>query len=69
LAEEASDEAAIVPGGKDNGPPGLLTGYRPNRYGAFVLDRDGHNIETVCHKNEQTSAFRPSGECGEVAEC
>ena len=28
--------------------PAAVTG-RPNYYGAFVLDPDGHNIEAVCH--------------------
>ena len=40
---------ALAAGGKDNGPPGLRPHYHPNYYGAFVLDPDGHNIETVCH--------------------
>jgi len=35
---------------RDNGPPGLRTGYHPHYYGAFVIDPDGHNIEAVCHK-------------------
>ncbi|MGP0059582.1 MAG: VOC family protein [Beijerinckiaceae bacterium] len=42
--------AAIVAGGRDNGPPGLRLHYHPNYYGAFVLDPDGHNIEAVCHR-------------------
>ncbi len=42
-------EAAVTAGGRDNGPPGLRTGYHPNYYGAFVLDPDGNNIEAVCH--------------------
>jgi len=42
-------EAAIAAGGKDNGPPGLRTGYHPNYYGAFVFGPDGNNIEAVCH--------------------
>ena len=45
-------EAALAAGGKDNGPPGLRTGYHPNYYGAFVFDPDGNNIEAVCHKEE-----------------
>jgi catechol 2,3-dioxygenase-like lactoylglutathione lyase family enzyme len=44
--------AAMAAGGKDNGPPGLRPHYHPNYYGAFVLDRDGHNIEAVCHRAE-----------------
>jgi catechol 2,3-dioxygenase-like lactoylglutathione lyase family enzyme len=45
-------DAAIAAGGKDNGPPGLRPQYHPNYYGAFVLDRDGNNIEAVCHQPE-----------------
>ena len=44
--------AALGAGGKDNGPPGLRTGYHPNYYGAFVLDPDGNNIEAVCQQTE-----------------
>jgi catechol 2,3-dioxygenase-like lactoylglutathione lyase family enzyme len=44
--------AAIVAGGRDNGPPGIREHYHPNYYGAFVLDPDGHNIEAVCHLAE-----------------
>jgi catechol 2,3-dioxygenase-like lactoylglutathione lyase family enzyme len=40
---------ALERGGRDNGAPGLRTHYHPDYYGAFVLDPDGHNIETVCH--------------------
>jgi catechol 2,3-dioxygenase-like lactoylglutathione lyase family enzyme len=43
-------EAAIAAGGKDNGAPGLRPHYHENYYAAFVLDADGHNLETVCHK-------------------
>ena len=42
-------EEAIKAGGRDNGPPGLRPHYHAHYYGAFVLDRDGHNIEAVCH--------------------
>jgi catechol 2,3-dioxygenase-like lactoylglutathione lyase family enzyme len=42
--------AALKAGGKDNGPPGVRPHYHKDYYGAFVLDPDGHNIETVCHK-------------------
>jgi catechol 2,3-dioxygenase-like lactoylglutathione lyase family enzyme len=41
--------AALAAGGRDNGQPGLRPHYHPNYYGAFILDRDGHNIEAVCH--------------------
>ena len=45
-------DAALAAGGKDNGAPGLRPNYHPNYYGAFVLDRDGNNIEAVCHLAE-----------------
>jgi len=45
-------DAAIAVGGKDNGAPGLRPQYHPNYFGAFVLDRDGNNIEAVCHQPE-----------------
>jgi len=45
-------DAAIAAGGKDNGAPGLRPQYHPNYYGAFVYDRDGNNIEAVCHQPE-----------------
>jgi catechol 2,3-dioxygenase-like lactoylglutathione lyase family enzyme len=44
--------AALQAGGTDNGPPGLRPEYHANYYGAFVLDRDGNNIEAVCHLPE-----------------
>lgn len=37
-------------GGKDNGGPGLRTGYSPTYYAAFLLDPDGNNVEAVCMK-------------------
>lgn len=49
---DAFYKAAIAAGGKDNGPPGLRPHYHKNYYAAFVLDPDGHNIETVCHHAE-----------------
>ena len=45
-------DAAIAAGATDNGKPGIRTQYHPNYYGAFVLDRDGHNIEAVCYMPE-----------------
>lgn len=41
--------AAIAAGARDNGGPGVRPHYHPNYYGAFVIDRDGNNIEAVCH--------------------
>jgi catechol 2,3-dioxygenase-like lactoylglutathione lyase family enzyme len=51
-AVKAFYDAAISAGGKDNGAPGLRTQYHPTYYGAFVYDRDGNNIEVVCHQPE-----------------
>ena len=42
--------AALDAGGVDNGNAGLRPHYHKNYYAAFVLDPDGNNIETVCHK-------------------
>jgi catechol 2,3-dioxygenase-like lactoylglutathione lyase family enzyme len=47
--------AALEAGGKDNGAPGIREIYHPNYYGAFVFDPDGHNIEAVCHKPEESA--------------
>jgi catechol 2,3-dioxygenase-like lactoylglutathione lyase family enzyme len=41
--------AALASGAKDNGKPGLRPHYHEHYYAAFVIDRDGHNIEAVCH--------------------
>lgn len=49
-AAKAFYNAAISAGGQDNGAPGLRPQYHPNYYGAFVHDRDGNNIEVVCHQ-------------------
>jgi catechol 2,3-dioxygenase-like lactoylglutathione lyase family enzyme len=46
---DAFHREALLAGGRDNGPPGLRPHYHPGYYGAFVLDRDGHNIEAVFH--------------------
>ena len=39
---------ALAAGYRDNGAPGERR-YHPGYYGAFVLDPDGNNIESVCH--------------------
>jgi len=49
---QAFYRAALEAGGKDNGPPGLRPNYSGKYYAAFVIDPDGHNIETVCHRRE-----------------
>lgn len=48
-AVDAFYKAALAAGGRDNGAPGLRPRYHANYYAAFVLDPDGHNIESVCH--------------------
>lgn len=40
--------AAMRAGAKDNGKPGLRKDYSPDYYAAFILDKDGNNIEAVC---------------------
>lgn len=40
-------EAAISAGGKCNGAPGPRPQYTEGYYAAFILDPDGHNIESV----------------------
>ena len=47
---DAFYRAALNAGGIDNGPPGLRDtsrGYPPGYYAAFVIDRDGNNMEAV----------------------
>jgi catechol 2,3-dioxygenase-like lactoylglutathione lyase family enzyme len=44
--------AAMAAGGKCNGAPGLRPDYHAHYYGAFVIDPEGNNIETVCHRPE-----------------
>lgn len=44
-AIDAFHAAALKAGGKDNGGPGPREGYAA--YAAFVLDRDGNNVEAV----------------------
>jgi catechol 2,3-dioxygenase-like lactoylglutathione lyase family enzyme len=46
-AVNAFHRAAIAAGGRDNGAPGPRPHYRPDYYGAFVLDPDGNNMEAV----------------------
>jgi catechol 2,3-dioxygenase-like lactoylglutathione lyase family enzyme len=46
---DAFHAAAVAAGGTDNGAPGLRW-YHADYYGAYVLDPDGNNIESVCHE-------------------
>jgi catechol 2,3-dioxygenase-like lactoylglutathione lyase family enzyme len=50
--------AAIAAGAKDNGAPGMRKEYG---YAAFVLDRDGHNVEAVVWEEELTDRSRRKG--------
>ncbi|MGN2253332.1 VOC family protein [Frateuria sp. GZRe12] len=47
---DAFHRAALAPGARDNGAPGLRPHYHDNYYGAFVIGPDGHNLEAVCHR-------------------
>jgi catechol 2,3-dioxygenase-like lactoylglutathione lyase family enzyme len=47
-------EAALTAGGKRDRPPALMPRVHPNYYAGFVLDRDGHLVEFVCHAAEGT---------------
>ena len=46
---DAFYRAAITAGGVGNGLPGLRPEYHSTYYGAFVIDPDGHNLESVFH--------------------
>jgi catechol 2,3-dioxygenase-like lactoylglutathione lyase family enzyme len=46
---DAFYQAALAAGMKDNGAPGPRPHYDAGYYGAFVIDRDGHNLEVVFH--------------------
>jgi catechol 2,3-dioxygenase-like lactoylglutathione lyase family enzyme len=48
-AVDAFHRGAVAAGGSDNGPPGFRPQYHSSYYSAFVLDRDGNNIEAVHH--------------------
>ena len=52
--EQVNDfyHAALEAGAKDNGAPGLRPNYSGKYYAAFVIGPDGHNIEMVCHEDE-----------------
>jgi predicted lactoylglutathione lyase len=57
---QAFHAAALVAGGRDNGPPGPRAEYSPGYYGAFVLDPDGHNVEAVFHDPSARSDPAPA---------
>lgn len=52
---DAFYQAALSAGGVDNGAPGIRPQYHRNYYAAFVRDRDGYNIEAVCHEGSSGS--------------
>lgn len=41
--------AALAAGHRDNGAPGERPQYHRGYYAAYVIDPDGHNVETVFH--------------------
>jgi catechol 2,3-dioxygenase-like lactoylglutathione lyase family enzyme len=47
---DAFHAAAVGAGFADNGAPGERPEYQPGYYGAFVLDADGNNVESVHHR-------------------
>ena len=46
---DAFHRAGTGVGYRDNGPPGERPVYHDGYYAAFVLDRDGNNVEVVNH--------------------
>jgi catechol 2,3-dioxygenase-like lactoylglutathione lyase family enzyme len=44
--------AAVGAGYTDHGAPGVRPQYSPGYYGAFVLDPDGTNVESVIHESD-----------------
>jgi catechol 2,3-dioxygenase-like lactoylglutathione lyase family enzyme len=53
-AIDAFHAAALKAGAKDNGEPGPREGYAA--YAAFVIDRDGNNVEAVIWEGEPGAA-------------
>jgi catechol 2,3-dioxygenase-like lactoylglutathione lyase family enzyme len=45
-------QAALQHGGTDNGVPGLRLHYGPHYFAAFVIDPDGHHLESVFNSAE-----------------
>ena len=48
-------ETALSLGASANGAPGLRPHYHESYYAAFVIDPDGHNLESVCHLPEDAA--------------
>ena len=55
-AIDAFYAAGLKAGGKDNGGPGPRGGYAA--YAAFVIDRDGNNVEAVIWEGEAVASKR-----------
>ena len=56
-AVRAFHAAALANSGRDDGAPGLRPLYHADYFAAFVLDPDGHRIESVCHAPELPSSI------------
>ena len=50
-AVEAFRDAAVAAGAEVLHEPREWPEYHPNYFGAFVRDRDGNNVEAVCHRD------------------
>ena len=51
--------AALLAGGRDNGPPGLRPDYGAHYFAAFAIDPEGYRLEAVCTLSDPTTG--PSG--------
>jgi catechol 2,3-dioxygenase-like lactoylglutathione lyase family enzyme len=51
-AVRAFFEAAVAAGAEVLHEPRVFPEYHPGYYGGFVRDRDGNNVEAVCHTPE-----------------
>ncbi len=59
-AVRAFYDAALIAGGRDNGPPGPRPDYGPHYFGAFVLDPEGNNIEATVLRTPGSAKARRS---------
>lgn len=49
-AVDAAHGAALVHGGRCEGPPGLRPEYHPHYWGAYFRDPDGNKLCVACHQ-------------------
>lgn len=49
-AVDAFYRDALERGGRDNGAPGLRPDYGSTYYAAFIIDKDGNNVEAVFNR-------------------